>query len=76
MTDQVKPKLYSLNDSGHVLGDTSPWTLRAHIRAGNIRVTRLGNRVFISAEELDRVAREGLPSLGAPRPASETFKVA
>ena len=75
MTDQVKPKLYSLNDSGHVLGDTSPWTLRAHIRAGNIRVTRLGNRIFISATELDRVAREGLPSLAAPRPATKACEI-
>jgi hypothetical protein len=56
-------KLYSLDDASRVLGGLSVWTLRKHISSGRLRVVRLGRRVFIDAEELERVRREGLPSL-------------
>jgi len=45
------------------LGGISQWTLRRHIATGQIRVTRIGRRVFVDADELERIRREGLPSL-------------
>ena len=41
------------------------WTLRAQIKAGHVKVIRLGKRIMISTAELERIAREGLPSLNA-----------
>lgn len=58
-------KLYSLDDASHVLGGVSVWTLRKHISSGRVRVVRLGRRVFLDADELERIRREGLPSLRA-----------
>jgi hypothetical protein len=61
----VEPRqgLFSFEDAAKVLGGISTWTLRAHVRQGNIRVVRLGMRIFLSPEELERVRVEGLPSL-------------
>jgi hypothetical protein len=36
-------------------------TIRRHIDAGNIRAIRIGGRIFIPAEEIARIQREGLP---------------
>jgi hypothetical protein len=60
---QLSNKLYSLEDASRVLGGVSVWTLRKHISSGRLQVVRLGRRVFLDAEEIDRVRREGLPSL-------------
>ena len=60
--DEAKRRLYSIANAGREL-DSSPWTLRAHISAGNIKVTRIGNRIFLTADEIERICREGLPSL-------------
>jgi len=59
--------LYSIVEAARMLGGISPWTLRKHIASGGgrVRVVRLGRRVFLDAEELDRIRREGLPSLRA-----------
>ena len=54
--------LYDINQGGRVL-HMPPWTLRAQIAAGNVKITRLGTRIMIPRSELERVAREGLPSL-------------
>jgi hypothetical protein len=56
--------LYSLNDAAKVLGGISPWTLRKHVSQCSVRVTRIGRRVFVDGVELERIQREGLPSLG------------
>jgi hypothetical protein len=59
------PRLYgiaALAMSGW-LGDTSPWTLRKHITLGNIRVVRLGSRLFVHEDEIRRIQRDGLPPL-------------
>jgi hypothetical protein len=61
--ETVKPVLFSYEDSSRVLGSISPWTLRKHAQRNNIRVVRLGQRVFIDEQELDRIRREGLPRL-------------
>jgi hypothetical protein len=57
------PILHALPDAAKSLGGISVWTLRKHISNGGIRVIRLGRRIFLDAEELDRIRREGLPSL-------------
>lgn len=41
----------------------SPWTIRAHLKGGTITPVRCGRRVLIPRNEVDRIAREGLPSL-------------
>jgi hypothetical protein len=58
-------KLFSLRDTSVALGGISHWTLRKHVSAGRVRVVRIGRRVFLDAEEMDRIRREGLPSLRA-----------
>lgn len=60
-------RLYSLQDAAGLLGGTSVWTIRAHIRRGSIVAVHLGTRVYLSADEVARVLREGLPSLKSAR---------
>lgn len=72
----VAHKLYSLDDASRVLGGVSVWTLRKHAAAGRIKVVRLGRRVFVDTEELERVRREGLPSLQAETAARPGFESA
>jgi hypothetical protein len=62
-SDDSKAHLFSIEEAGRLLGGTSPWTLRKQISRGNIRVTRLGRRVFLDENELSRISRNGLPSL-------------
>ena len=62
--DKSKSQLFSVEEAGRLLGGISPWTLRKHISRGSVRVTRLGRRVFLGDEEVSRIMREGLPSLG------------
>lgn len=61
-------ELLTLHDAARVLGSMSPWTLRKHVAQGHVRVTRLGRRLFIREDELERIRCEGLPSL-ASKPA-------
>jgi predicted site-specific integrase-resolvase len=55
--------LYALPEAAKALGGISVWTLRKHISNGQIRVIRIGRRVFLDSDELERIRREGLPSL-------------
>jgi len=63
------PLLYSIPAAAKELsgakerGGTSPWTLRRHAQRKNLKTVKLGTRVFIAREELDRIRREGLPCL-------------
>jgi excisionase family DNA binding protein len=59
-----KAQLFSVDEAARVLGGISPWTLRKHIAAGNVKVTRIGRRVLLTAEEVERIRQDGLPSLG------------
>ena len=65
LTQLVEPsrKLYDLQDAAKMLGGISVWTLRKHLELGNLRVTRIGRRVFLSDEEVQRISRQGLPAL-------------
>jgi hypothetical protein len=59
---ELEPLLYDIIQSGKVL-HMPQWTLRAQIAAGNVKITRLGTRIMLTRSELERIAREGLPSL-------------
>jgi hypothetical protein len=59
------PRLLAIDDAARLCGSISSRTLRRHIAAGAIRVTRIGRRVFLRSEEIERIRREGLPSLRA-----------
>ncbi len=63
--DKANSALFSIFDAARELGSISPWTLRKHITQGTIKVTRLGRRVFLRGEEIERIRQEGLPSLRA-----------
>lgn len=63
--DLEAPALFSIATSARRLGGISPWTLRKHVVRGSVRVVRIGRRVFLQREEIERVQREGLPRLSA-----------
>ena len=65
MEAAASKRLYDLVESTRQLGDLSIWTLRKHISAGNVKVVRLGRRVFLTAQEIERICSEGLPPLRA-----------
>jgi excisionase family DNA binding protein len=56
-------ELFSIEEAAKTLS-LSPWTLRAHLKRGAIKPVRFGRRVLISRAEVERLAAEGLPSLG------------
>ncbi len=56
-------ELYDLFAAARALGSISPWTLRKHIAQGTVTATKLGRRVFLRAEEIERIREEGLPPL-------------
>jgi excisionase family DNA binding protein len=58
--------LNSIESGAKTLG-ISPWTARARIRRGDIRVVRIGRRVLIPSEELRRIIEHGLPSQKAEK---------
>jgi len=58
------PDLNGVNEAATKLS-ISPWTLRAHLRRGNSRAVRCGKRILIHKDELERISRQGLPSLKA-----------
>ena len=62
-------KAFSFKDAAEVLGGVSVGFLRLESLRGNLRVTRLGRRVLITAEELDRYLAEGALRARATREA-------
>jgi hypothetical protein len=68
MKTHSEAQLFSVEDAARVLGGISPWTLRKHIEFGNVKVTRIGRRVFLDADEVERIRRDGLPRLRRPQP--------
>jgi hypothetical protein len=64
MKTDSEAQLFSIDEAGRLLGRISPWTLRKHIAVGNVKVTRIGRRVLLTAEEVERIRQDGLPSLG------------
>jgi len=50
--------LKSVKEAAGLLG-ISPWTVRSYIRDGRLRPVRLGRRVLLSEDELERLVRAG-----------------
>ena len=67
MNQALETRLFSISEAAHQLG-VNPWTLRAHAKRGALKTTRIGRRMLVSARELARVEREGLPSLAHYKP--------
>lgn len=62
--------LKSIPEAADLLG-ISPWTVRAYVRDGKLRPVRLGRRVLLEEEEIERFVkgnRDGL-STGPPQQA-------
>lgn len=58
--DQVKPRLYSIPNAARVL-DVSRSALYAALKIGRIKFVYVGADRRIPAEEVDRIASQGLP---------------
>jgi excisionase family DNA binding protein len=55
--DKEMKALKSVEDAAGFLG-ISKWTVRAYIKAGKLRPVRLGRRVLLPEEELERLIVE------------------
>ncbi len=66
MSATVESKLYSLEQAGELLG-CSHWLLRKHADRGTVKTVRVGRLVKLSSEEVERIQRDGLPSLRTPK---------
>ena len=55
----LSKRLYALPQVASQLEVSIP-TLRRAIALGNLRTVRIGSRRLVSAEELERITREGL----------------
>jgi excisionase family DNA binding protein len=45
----------------------SPWTIRAYIRNGKINAVRIGRRVLLENEELQRLINDGRNNISSRR---------
>lgn len=53
--------LHSVRETSAMFG-ISHWTVRKHIHDGKIRPTRIGRRVMVSQDEIERILAEGRAS--------------
>ena len=67
MLEVVEPLNRSVQYSARVLG-VSESTLYGYIKAGAIKVIRLGKRILIADTELNRLLSEGTDKLPLTRP--------
>jgi excisionase family DNA binding protein len=58
-SDSISPRLFSVADSAKQLSVSEDF-IRQRIKDGLIKSVRLGDRTMISAEELNRIANEGV----------------
>jgi excisionase family DNA binding protein len=56
--------LKSVEQAAQVLG-ISPWTVRSYIRVGKLKPVRLGRRVLLAEDELERLVAQGQEPLEA-----------
>jgi hypothetical protein len=66
MESTATAEVFALNgieDTARHLGNSSPWTVRAHVARGHIKTVKIGRRVFIPGDEIRRIQRDGLPPL-------------
>jgi excisionase family DNA binding protein len=57
-----KQELVSIEETAFALS-ISPWTVRAHLKQGNIESVPIGRRRMIPRTEIERIAKHGLVSL-------------
>jgi excisionase family DNA binding protein len=50
----------AINEAARILGLRPP-TLRVRVKRGQIRVVRIGRRVLVPMESIEKVLREGIP---------------
>lgn len=62
MQDSHGSKLMTIPEATREL-PVSISSLQKHAARGTVRVIRLGKRIFLRQDEIDRIRREGLPSL-------------
>lgn len=62
----AQPKAVAVNKAAELIG-VSPRTIWYYIQTGTLKVTRIGRRVLISSQTLEKIAREGLPRLTQKR---------
>lgn len=58
MTADKSPPLLNLSEAGRRLGK-SRWTVRTWINRGYLRAVRVGDRSYVSADEVERLRQEG-----------------
>jgi excisionase family DNA binding protein len=58
LTVDGKKLALSITNAAHILS-LSPWTLRRWIRLGRLKAVRLGRRVLVEPEELERLIASG-----------------
>ena len=61
--ERLAPKAVSINEAAKLLG-IRPSTFRVKIKEGRIRVVRIGRRVLVPMESIEKVLREGIPGRG------------
>lgn len=66
-TPNDSPRLVPLDDALQHMGGISRQTANRAEKAGHLRFTRIGTRVFISEDEIRRVVLHGLPTPPAAR---------
>jgi excisionase family DNA binding protein len=58
--ERPTPKAVGINEAARLLG-IRPSTLRVRVQQGKIRIVRIGRRVLVPMESIERVVREGIP---------------
>jgi len=56
--------LKSVDEAAGLLG-ISPWTIRGYIKTGKLKPVRLGRRVLLAEDELERLVAQGQEPLEA-----------
>ena len=62
ITPRISSGLHSIPETAQRL-PISVSALQKHVARGNVEAVRLGKRIYIREDEIDRIRREGLPSL-------------
>jgi hypothetical protein len=52
-------QLFDVESAAKMLGNVSPWTVRAWLSRGLLQRTKLGRWTMVSEKELERFIREG-----------------
>ena len=61
--DRLRPKAVGINEAARLLGIRPP-TLRVAVKDGRIRIVRIGRRVLVPIESIEKEVREGISGRG------------